>query len=164
MVRRTAAVAAALLGLFHAWLFLGQLWDGRALQPGIALRWALAAALVGGLLALRRRGQSMFGRRAAVVWLLAALLHGPRALDGLQGLQPDVWTEVATVATTLAATAALAAGVAAALTGRARARGVPALTPSSAWIRAFTPSDALAHAPFAPRPPPAAIRRASFRG
>jgi hypothetical protein len=107
MLRRALTAAAGLLVGFHAWLFVGQVWDGRAFEPATAARWLLAGCLVLALAALRRTGQPLvFSRRAAAVWLLAALLHAPRAIDGVQALPPDIWTEVATVAGGLSAAAA----------------------------------------------------------
>ena len=105
---------------FHAWLFVGQVWDGRAFEPATAARWLLAGGLVLALAALRRTGQPLvLGRRAAAVWLLAALLHAPPAIDGVQALPPDIWTEVATVAGGLSAAAA---GLAALLARRRPSR------------------------------------------
>ncbi len=98
MFRRALTAAVALLVLFHLWLFAGQIWDGRALEPATAMRWLVAGGLIAALAGLRRAGQPMvFGRRAAAIWLLAALLHAPKALDRVQDLQPDLWTEVVSV-------------------------------------------------------------------
>ncbi|MGD9905947.1 MAG: hypothetical protein AB7U83_20950, partial [Vicinamibacterales bacterium] len=78
MLRRSALAAGALVGLFHVWLLGNQLWTGQLAQFDVVLRWVVAAALVAGLVVLRRRGLSViFGREAVAVWLLAALLHGP---------------------------------------------------------------------------------------
>jgi FtsH-binding integral membrane protein len=78
MIRRSITGAAALLVLFHGYLFACQLWNGELAEPGLILRWLIAAALLCGLIVIRRRDHSMiWGRRALCIWLLAALLHGP---------------------------------------------------------------------------------------
>jgi hypothetical protein len=152
MFRRALSVAVALLVLFHFWLFAGQLWDGRALEPATALRWLVAGGLVAALAGLRRAGEPIvFGRRAAAIWLLAALLHAPKALDRVQDLQPDVWTEVAAAglgaaALGLAVLAVLAAGLA--LRRRRPAFAILAVRPLS---HGTSPGVALA---CAARPPP----------
>lgn len=152
MLRRAAAAATVLLGGFHGWLFLGQLWDGRALEPAQAARWALAAGLVVALFDLRRRGHAVIaGRRAAAVWLVAALLHAPGALDRTGDLSADDWTLVTTVVATVGA---------AAVVGLAMARRAPARVrrPASAPARVDRAAD---HAlrwrallVLSPRPPP----------
>jgi hypothetical protein len=64
------------LASFHAWLFWTHATSGRLLEPGTAIRWLLAALLLGGFIALRRLGLPiLFGRRALVLWLLVGLLH-----------------------------------------------------------------------------------------
>ena len=78
MFRRTLVALGGLLALFHGWLLGSQLWSGQLAEPGLVLRWAVAAGLVAALVALRRSGGSMFwGRKAICIWLLAALLHAP---------------------------------------------------------------------------------------
>jgi hypothetical protein len=69
--------AVAVLVLFHGWLFLSQVAGGELTDPGVALRWIVAGGLVTALSGLWRRGESLAGRRAVAVWVLAALLHGP---------------------------------------------------------------------------------------
>ncbi len=84
MVRRTLAAAGAALGLFHAWLLVAQLADGRLADPSAVARWAVAGGLVWGLFLIRRQGSSMlWGRRATSLWLLAALLHAPAVANRL---------------------------------------------------------------------------------
>ena len=76
------AVAVALLA-FHGWLLWQRLSGGSLLEPGVALRWAAALPLAGGLWLLRRHGSSLFrGRRAAVLWLLVVFLHFSAAAPG----------------------------------------------------------------------------------
>ncbi|HSD28508.1 MAG TPA: hypothetical protein VLL75_14495 [Vicinamibacteria bacterium] len=68
--------AVALLVVLHASILWDRVVQGRLSDPGVALRWLMAAALTVALLALRRRGVSLFwGRRALVFWLLVLLLH-----------------------------------------------------------------------------------------
>jgi hypothetical protein len=86
MLRRGAVATGALLGAFHLWLLGSQLWRGQLAEPEVVVRWLLAAALLAGWIAWRRRSQRRLdGRRAVVVWLLAALLHGPALADDLDG-------------------------------------------------------------------------------
>jgi hypothetical protein len=153
MFRRALTAAVALLVLFHLWLFAGQLWDGRALEPATAMRWLVAGGLVAALAGLRGVGQPVvFGRRAAAIWLLAALLHGPKALERVQDLQPDVWTEVVAVGLGaaglgLAVLSVLAAG----LSHRRRRPGVAFLIVDRPLAFGTHPGYALA---CAARPPP----------
>ena len=82
MYRHALAVVGGLLVVFHVWLFGSQLWEGHLAEPGLALRWVVAAGLVAALVALRRSGASLIrGRQAVCIWLLAALLHGPAIAD-----------------------------------------------------------------------------------
>jgi hypothetical protein len=152
MLRRAVTTAVALLALFHLWLFAGQMWDGRALEPATALRWLVAGGLVVALAGLRRTGQPLvFGRRAAAIWLLAALLHAPKALDRIQDLPPDTWIEVVSVGLAAAgAGLALLAVVAACRVRRRRGPGVAFLTLRPLAI-GISPGFALA---CAARPPP----------
>ena len=156
MLRRFLTAAGGLLVGFHAWLFLGQVWEGQAFEPVTAARWLLAGGLVLALATLRRTGQPLvFGRRAAAVWLLAALLHAPRAIDHVQPLPPDIWTEVVTAASGLTAAAAglglALSAVLAALFARRRPSRLPlaARTPPTAAEGAFGFALTLAA-----RPPP----------
>jgi hypothetical protein len=70
------AVSALALVLFHAALFWNHIGEGRLLDPAVAARWSLAVLLLLAMAALRRAGVPLlWGRRALVVWVLAALLH-----------------------------------------------------------------------------------------
>jgi len=70
--------AGVTLALFHGWLLVDQLVDGRLAEPALLLRWVFAACLTGGLVALFRGGAPLlWGRKAIALWLLAAMLHGP---------------------------------------------------------------------------------------
>jgi len=76
--RRIVALLGGLLVLFHVWLLGRQIWEGQLADPGLLLRWMIAAGLVAALVHLARRGQPLlWGRHATAVWLLAAVLHGP---------------------------------------------------------------------------------------
>lgn len=78
MLRRLGAASAALLALFHFWLFADQIRDGALLDAGRLLRWGLAGAVAVALWWLRRRGVSLWRSRPAIaVWVIAALLHAP---------------------------------------------------------------------------------------
>ena len=96
MLRRSAVGAGALLGAFHVWLLANQAWTGALSEPDLVLRWMAAGALACGLVALQRRGEALFGRRAIAIWVLAALLHGPALAHDL-GATPSLPEAVATV-------------------------------------------------------------------
>ncbi len=77
----------AVLAGFHTWLFWVHATTGRLLEPATALRWIAALLILTGFLALRRVGRPLVsGRRALVLWLLVALLHG-HAVVGTADLQ-----------------------------------------------------------------------------
>lgn len=158
MFRRVAVALGGLLVLFHAWLLGSQLWDGRLAEPGLVLRWLIAASLVAALAGLHRRGASMFwGRKAVAIWLLAALLHGPALAEGGARHEfPAIPETVTALVQIAAASVALGLGLllVAALVGR-----VPARILASAWVASTRPVHACHTArvvPFAPRPPPSA--------
>ena len=88
LLRWTARTAGAALTGFHAWLFLAQLADGRLTgDPALLLRWAAAFGLASALIWLGREGTSLVSRQAIVIWLLAALLHGPAVASRTSDLQ-----------------------------------------------------------------------------
>jgi len=62
---------------FHGWLLATQWAAGRLFEPGVIVRWLAAIAIGVSLTALYRSGASVIGRKSMVIWLLAALLHGP---------------------------------------------------------------------------------------
>ena len=80
-VRMLIRGAGATLALFHACLFASQIARGDLADPGLAIRWIVAGGLVTALVTLWRRGESLVGRKAVAVWVLAALLHGPALAD-----------------------------------------------------------------------------------
>jgi hypothetical protein len=112
MIRRSALGLGALLGGFHLWLLGNQAWSGQLSEPDVVLRWAAALALAGGLVALKRRRESMLSRRAVAIWVLAALLHGPALGNDLDGFAtPSMPEAVATLGQMLALVSPLALGV-----------------------------------------------------
>ena len=153
MLRKLVAASVALLVLFHAWLFAAQLLDGRLTDAGLLARWAAAGLLIGALWHLRRRGISLVrGRRATAIWLLAALLHGPAALDRLDSAQlpiPDAIVALVELGSILVATGLLGRALrrrfAVLVLGRAR------MTPAAPVFAACL---AASRAHLAPRPPP----------
>ena len=114
MFRKTLAVAGGALGLFHLWLLVTQVSDGRLADPAALARWAVAAGLVWGLVAIRRQGVPMlWGRKAISIWLLAALLHAPALAERMDATGFDLPTVVVTIVeVTLGAGIALASLIA----------------------------------------------------
>jgi hypothetical protein len=84
MIRALLAVAGLALVVFHGWLFTAQAAAGRLEDPWLVFRWIAAGILIATLVAVRRRGESIFGRRNVAIWVLAALLHGPAIASDLQ--------------------------------------------------------------------------------
>ena len=107
MFRRSVLGVGALVGGFHLWLLGQQAWSGQLAEPDVIVRWLAALALAGGLLTLKRRGHSLFGRRAVAMWVLAALLHGPAFGSDRDGFATPALPEV--VVTVAHAAAAIAA-------------------------------------------------------
>lgn len=70
-------LVGAVLVAFHGWLFATQVAAGRLEDPWLFFRWMVAAGLVAALVAIRRRGASIWSRQGITIWVLAALLHGP---------------------------------------------------------------------------------------
>jgi hypothetical protein len=159
MLRKSLAGAGALLVLFHVWLFAGQAWDGQLAEPLLVLRWLLSGGLIAALAGLRRQGASMFvGRKAAAVWLLAALLHAPSVTDraGAPGEPALPEAAIALLRGAVASTLAVGLGVLFALAmfgGRARPLRRLAFCSAPARVGAFSSTAFVVHAP---RPPPAA--------
>jgi hypothetical protein len=76
-IRQALGCIGGALALFHGWLFAAQAASGRLDDPWLMFRWIAAALLVVALVALRRGGHSLWGRKGIPIWTLAALLHGP---------------------------------------------------------------------------------------
>jgi len=148
MFRKALAVFGAALGLFHLWLLVSQVADGRLADPAALVRWAVAAGLVWGLIAIRRQG----ARKTVSIWLLAALLHAPAVAERVDASGFDLPTVVVTIVD-----ATLGAGIAiASLIAFRRQRFQPPV--SVAWAeRGQSPLISLASGDYyavSPRPPP----------
>jgi hypothetical protein len=146
MVRRLGVAFAALIALFHIWLFAGQVWDGELADPGRVVRWVLAGGVAGALAMLRRRGLPLWRSRPAIaIWLVAALLHAPAALP-----LPELATSatVAAAAVLVATVLGLVTAAPRRVAARVRLRGVGAgvAVAGPAWLGAVLL--------IAPRPPP----------
>ena len=77
LIRLSLGFAGGALAAFHGWLFAAQAAEGRLEDPWLILRWVASVSLILALAALRRRGESIWGRKGIAIWVLAALLHGP---------------------------------------------------------------------------------------
>ncbi|MDA1306181.1 MAG: hypothetical protein O2917_02815 [Acidobacteria bacterium] len=103
MMRRSLTIAGIALAVFHVWLFAGQVWSGAIGDPGLLVRWLVAAGLIVGLAALKRQGESLVrGRKAVAMWVLAALLHGPALTTRLHTDVPPIPEVIVTLAQTIA--------------------------------------------------------------
>jgi hypothetical protein len=125
MFRRVLAGLGGLLAIFHVWLLASQAGAGRLTEPGLVLRWTLAAGLLAALFGLRQSGASLVrGRGAVAVWLLAALLHAPALPREHDGLASPALPETATAVLQVAA-ASLVVGLGLALIAAIAASGFP---------------------------------------
>ena len=77
IIRLTLGLLGGGLAAFHGWLFVAQAAEGRLEDPWLIFRWVAAASLIVALVALRRSGESIWGKKGIAIWVLAALLHGP---------------------------------------------------------------------------------------
>ena len=112
VLRKVLTGSGAVLVLFHVWLLGGQIWAGELADSGRLLRWVAAFAVVGVLIFLYRRGQSLFrGRRALALWLLAAMLHGPSVADRIGTPGVPALPDVASALVQLAVASAAAVGL-----------------------------------------------------
>jgi hypothetical protein len=78
---RVLTIALRLAGLllvgFHAVLLLADLDGGRLVDPAVAAQWIVAGILFAALVTFWRLGVPLlWGRKAAVLWVLVLLLHG----------------------------------------------------------------------------------------
>ena len=159
-LRRGAWIVSGLSGAalvaFHGWLLASQFAAGRLADPGLALRWLIAAALVAGLAALHRTGASIWSRKGVAIWILAALLHGPAVAagaadqSGVLALPEAVATVIVQVAAT-AGSLALGLWILGLLLGSVIQRSVLRLAPVAAAVRQHVRPN---RRPFSPRPPP----------
>jgi hypothetical protein len=154
LIRRTLALSGGALAVFHGWLFVGQAAAGRLEDPWLLFRWIAAASLIAALAAVRRSGQSVWGRKGIAIWVLAALLHGP-AVAGSGDVNSFALSEgAATSVVQLLSSAAVALG-ALLLARLFRAR--PAARRFTGFVSAFAAAlrtIAAITLQFAPRPPP----------
>ncbi|GMV21667.1 MAG: hypothetical protein AMXMBFR57_16160 [Acidimicrobiia bacterium] len=151
MIRRSITLVGAALAAFHVWLFAGQVLSGAIGDPSLILRWLVAAGLIGGLVYLRRSGESLIGRRAIAIWVLAALLHGPALATRLDTPGAPAVPEVV-ITLTVGLSTVLLGGLGLLATRRFRV----ALT-SAGTIELLTiarPTARVSYRPFSPRPPP----------
>jgi hypothetical protein len=154
LIRLLIRAVVATLALFHAWLLASQVARGDLAETGLALRWIVAACLITALVVLWRSGESLAGRRAVAVWLLAALLHGPALAERQVRADnlPSVPEAVASVLL-IAGPAGLTLLLLAALTRRPRPRARAFIAVSRHQI-SFRPFGVVASWSCAPRPPP----------
>ena len=155
LIKLTVALAFGALAVFHGWLFAAQAAEGRLDDPWLIFRWTAAIALVGALIAVRRGGESVWGRKGVAIWVLAALLHGPAVAGKYEVSDFALPETVATSVVLLLSSGALVIGVwmLAGLLASRRA----SLPSRYADRPAFRSAGFLAAggAPqFAPRPPP----------
>jgi len=156
MIRRALLLVGAALAAFHVWLFAGQVWSGALTDPGLIFRWLVAAGLIGGLIVLKRQGESVvWGRKAVALWVLAALLHGPALATRIESPGsvpiPEI---VVTLTQTLAGLVALV-GLGLVLAGLGARRRPAFVAIGRLAACASTPVLHLsAGHRFAPRPPP----------
>jgi len=152
--RATLAVAGVALAGFHGWLLAAQVAAGRLEDPWLILRWLAAATLIAALVAVRRNGDSIWGRKGIAIGVLAALLHGP-AVAGADPATFAVPEPVATAVLQLVSASALAIGLWL-LAGFLAARRAPAAS-RYALVPAFSVPRrrAAGRSPqFSPRSPP----------
>ncbi len=152
------AATAAVVG-FHVWLLFTRVALGAGFDSVAVARWAAALPIVGGLVAIRRMGFSLVrSRHAAVLWLLAALLHvgvAPPATLAGPGANPDAGLLFAVPAAS-AAVLTLAAAIWSA-SRRARGRSWRLRPDVNRWrFAAWQPEPVRSgYVPCeAPRPPP----------
>lgn len=157
MVLRPLTIVAAALAAFHVWIFFDQLWTGAIADPGLVLRWLGAAALVGGLLFLRRQGESLLrSRKAVAIWVLAALLHGPALANRFEAPgAPAIPEVILTLSQTLMVVGLTGVGLLLAARSRRRHALVPvAILGDQAILPGYGLDGRLL---LAPRPPPVTL-------
>jgi hypothetical protein len=157
MIRASFAVAGAALVGFHGWLFTAQVAAGRLEDPWLVFRWIAAAILIATLVAVRRGGASIFGRKNVAIWVLAALLHGPAIASDLQNDFNSIALPETVATSVLQLLASAAPGVSLwLLAGLLRARR-RASEVRFAAVPVFVAAGGLAPGTlrqFSPRPPP----------
>jgi hypothetical protein len=154
LLGRTLGLLGGGLAAFHGWIFVGQAAAGRLEDPWLIFRWLASTALIVALVALRRGGEPVLGRKSIAIWVLAALLHGPAAGAANEISSIALPESVVTSVLQLVSSAAFAASVwllARLLRSRARSVGFYSFLAAFSWAGRTTPGVA---PPFAPRPPP----------
>ena len=143
------------MAVFHGWIFAAQAAAGRLEDPWLIFRWAAAIALVGALIAVRRGGDSIWGRKGVAIWVLAALLHGPALAGKYEVSDVAVPESVTTSILQLTSSAAFLLGVWLLAGLLARRRPSPAARYSD--LPSFSAAGFLSAGTtlqFSPRPPP----------
>ena len=154
IIRLSLGLLGGGLAAFHGWLFVAQAAEGRLEDPWLIFRWVASASLIVALVALSRRGESVWGKKGIAIWVLAALLHGP-AVAGTNDIAAIALPEsVVTSVMQLVSAAAFAAGLwMLARLLRTRTRRVSFYSPIDAFSAAGQlPADVAPR--FSPRPPP----------
>ena len=154
-MRSAAAVAGALARvLFHVWLFWGQWQVGRLSDPLMAAKWAGSGLLLAALVVCHRRHASVFhGRRALVIWTLAAVVHVGAGQPAHSGA-PESSSAVLFVLPGMAGAALLAAAGLLLAARRSRASAPRTLRPLVRAARASFPPSFLFAGPLGLRAPP----------
>jgi hypothetical protein len=149
--------AGLALVALHLWLLGSHVVDGRLTDPSVAARWVFGTALFGSLVVLRRLAvPALWGRHAAVIWTLVALLHWQAALSRTDAAAQPATPPVAVVAVSFTLGSAL---VGLGLLWWVIVRSRPDRLRPLDWR--FVPSAAVAGpyrgyaSPCSPRPPPA---------
>jgi hypothetical protein len=156
VVRATLLITGVALAGFHGYVFAAQAAAGRLEDPWLMLRWLAAATLVIALAALRRSGDSILGRKAIAIWVLAGLLHGPTVAGRFDAdFTSLALPETVTSVLQLVSSSVLAIGLlllASLLAARRRQSlsGYQSLPPFSAAGSVAAGGSP----PFSPRPPP----------
>lgn len=150
-----AIAGGTALAVMHVGVLWRRVADGTLLTPLVVAQWMLAAVLIASVVALRRRGVSVFrGRAGAAFWIVVALMHGIVALPGGPGFVGVLSSAQVTVAAPvgvglIAGALVLLAGLAAVMVRPGLLRFGPAHAPLSLAFPAGLPST------IAPRAPPA---------
>jgi len=157
MIRAALATAGVALVGFHGWLFAGQVAAGRLEDPWLVFRWIAAATLIAALVAVRRGGAPIFGRKSITIWVLAALLHGPAIASDLQADFNSFALPETVVTTVVQIVSSVALGVglwllAALLLSRRRSTPIHYATVPVLVVAGGRGPRSIRH--FSPRPPP----------
>lgn len=155
-VRWALGAGVAALGLFHLRLLWSRLTDATMFEPVVAVKWFAAALLLASLWWMRARGHKLFGgRRAAILWLIAVLLHvqlpAPLASPLADGAESAGWLLALPVGVSLGV--GLAHGLARLLSGAFAAAAPPRATRGPRLLSRLRPLVGALPALYS-RPPP----------